>query len=380
MKCEICEKEYKILGSHVQTHNISIKDYYDTYIKQPGEGICPVCGKETKFFSLNKGYQRHCNNICAQKDPATRQKFHETNLKRFGVINFFQLKNIQSKAEKNAHSEQAEQKRIQTVQLHFGVDNPAQSTEIQSKIQQTNLDRYGSRAYNHEKGKQTMLNQYGHEYALRVPEFKNKQEITEKLKWETLAKENDWILVQDLLKQYGHGWYQSEIGKSIVFTIGQQAFIKHEDLDKIQQYISNINTSSSKKEQELKDFIRTFHDNLIENSRRTIGRSELDIYLPDLKLAVEYNGIWYHCIENGTAINYHLRKSILCRKKEIRLIHIYEFEDFEEQKQLLKDLILGQDNYPKNDFNKNNLLEHIPDPEIIYQNNGCTIYGAGKLY
>lgn len=67
------------------------------------------------------------------------------------------------------------------------------------------------------------------------------------------------------------------------------------------------------------------------------------------------------------------------RYKEIHLIHIYEFEDFEKQKQLLKDLILGQDNYPKEDFNKNNLITNIPVPTIIYQND-YTIYGAGPLY
>ena len=73
-----------------------------------------------------------------------------------------------------------------------------------------------------------------------------------------------------------------------------------------------------------------------------------------------------------------LRKSIACRNKGIRLIHIYEFEDFEKQKQLLKDLILGIDNYPKNDFNKNNFI-NIPKPEIVFKNAKYTIYGAGKL-
>ena len=71
-------------------------------------------------------------------------------------------------------------------------------------------------------------------------------------------------------------------------------------------------------------------------------------------------------------------KSLLCREKHIRLIHIYEFEDIEEQKQLLKDLLLGVDNYPKNDFNKNNLLDTIPEPTLIYKDR-YTIYGAGPL-
>ena len=72
-------------------------------------------------------------------------------------------------------------------------------------------------------------------------------------------------------------------------------------------------------------------------------------------------------------------KSLLCREKNIRLIHIYEFEDLDQQIKLLQDLILGQDNYPKEDFNKNNLIDSIPKPEIIYQSDRYTIYGAGPL-
>lgn len=62
------------------------------------------------------------------------------------------------------------------------------------------------------------------------------------------------------------------------------------------------------------------------------------------------------------------------------LIHIYEFKPYQVQLQLLKDLILGIDNYSKNDFNKNNLIKKIPNPEIIYNDGNNIVYGAGKLY
>lgn len=101
--------------------------------------------------------------------------------------------------------------------------------------------------------------------------------------------------------------------------------------------------------------------------------------MPDLQLGIEYNGTRWHSIEMGTPKDYHLDKSLLCRNKGIRLIHIYEFEDIEKQKQLLKDLILGIDNYPKNDFNRNNLIDTIPNAEVIYKDDNYTIYGAGKL-
>lgn len=113
--------------------------------------------------------------------------------------------------------------------------------------------------------------------------------------------------------------------------------------------------------------------------KSVISPKEIDIYLPDLQLGIEYNGTRWHSIEMGTPKDLRLKKSLLCRDRGIKLIHIYEFENFEEQKQLLKDLILGVDNYSSNDFNKNNLINTIHNAEVIYKDNNHTIYGAGEL-
>ena len=62
MKCEICGKEFEnniALGIHIsKTHKITIKEYYDKFLIKPGEGICPVCGKETNFMTLTDGYHK----------------------------------------------------------------------------------------------------------------------------------------------------------------------------------------------------------------------------------------------------------------------------------------------------------------------------------
>ena len=46
---------------------------------------------------------------------------------------------------------------------------------------------------------------------------------------------------------------------------------------------------------------------------------------------------------------------------------------------LLINFLEGIDNYPKDDFNKNNLIKNIPQPEIIYNDGRLIVYGAGKL-
>ena len=55
-------------------------------------------------------------------------------------------------------------------------------------------------------------------------------------------------------------------------------------------------------------------------------KKQLDFYIPDKKLAIEFNGNYYHSVNAGKDPNYHLNKTQLCQEKGIRLIHIFEYE------------------------------------------------------
>ena len=78
MKCEICGKEFSNLSHHIKTHDINSKTYYDKYLKTDiGEGICPICGKETRFLNMYVGYKSYCNSKCFYTDSAWIQKQRE---------------------------------------------------------------------------------------------------------------------------------------------------------------------------------------------------------------------------------------------------------------------------------------------------------------
>lgn len=51
----------------------SDQEYYDTYCRTEGEGIC-VCGTPTKFLGLAKGYQENCSHKCAGVTHRARLK------------------------------------------------------------------------------------------------------------------------------------------------------------------------------------------------------------------------------------------------------------------------------------------------------------------
>lgn len=94
-------------------------------------------------------------------------------------------------------------------------------------------------------------------------------------------------------------------------------------------------------EKEIVEFIKDIYDGeIIENSRDIISPYELDIYLPDKKIAFEIDGIYYHSTKYKEDKNYHLNKTNLCKEIGIRLIHIFDDEIIEKRK-IVEDKILN---------------------------------------
>lgn len=104
----------------------------------------------------------------------------------------------------------------------------------------------------------------------------------------------------------------------------------------------------SKCEEEIKEFLEL---NGIEcKSVRNIlpGGKEIDIYIPDKKIGIEYNGLFYHCehdeVKNGQTIHkcgprYHLDKLEGCNAKGVSLIQIFEDEYLNNKELVLKKLL-----------------------------------------
>jgi len=72
------------------------------------------------------------------------------------------------------------------------------------------------------------------------------------------------------------------------------------------------------------EFIKSFSKNAIHNTRKIISPKELDIYVPDKNIAIEFDGLYWHSKDSNR--NFHLDKTNACEKKGIHLIHIFENE------------------------------------------------------
>ena len=87
-----------------------------------------------------------------------------------------------------------------------------------------------------------------------------------------------------------------------------------------------INRGKSLKEKHLREYISSIYSGeIVIGDRKVLSGKELDIYMPDLKLAIEFNGTYWHS-DNIKDRDYHKLKTIDCAKQGIQLIHIFEYE------------------------------------------------------
>lgn len=94
--------------------------------------------------------------------------------------------------------------------------------------------------------------------------------------------------------------------------------------------IVNINshpTWTSNGEFEIKKFIQDLGFDVDKSkNRKLLNGKEIDLIIPSVKLAIEYDGLYYHTEKMGKYPTYHLDKTIECYNKGYNLIHIFEDE------------------------------------------------------
>ena len=358
IKCEICGREFSFAGlsNHLSTtHDISQKEYYDKYLKKDGEGLCKNCGKPTKFIKLMKGYRDCCCAECTNlikygykyhtSRPEVQAKIQKTNIERHGAKTPFESKKIQDEIkELNLEkygsvtpfgNEKVQEKIHQTNIEKFGAKTPFESKEIQDKVKQTMIDKYGvDNAFKSEevqnKIKETTFKNYGVDHNWKSKEVREKGLKTLQKSISDYCKENNLIELRELDLAYPRKVCEKfkidVLAFKKVYLIDSNTNIQ--ELKEYDKYLQdNAKEYNSKYEAELHAWLKSIYDGEIHvNTRKIITPLELDFYIPDKKLAIEFNGNWCHSINFGIDKNYHLNKTLLCQEKGLHLIHIFEYE------------------------------------------------------
>ena len=337
--------DYTGLSHHLgQSHKgLTRKEYYDRYLKKPGDGVCVLCGRETKFTDrLNRGYYTHCSKKCTANDAKTVSKRKATSLELHGSEGYNNHEQTsRTKLERYGDPNYANGDQIRaTKKERYGIqgfNNPEKrkATKLEKygaanfvnpeKCARTKLERYGSRTYNNqEKMQATKLMKYGDPHYLNHEKGYETYLMRVKEKYQKAAGDQckildykDRVFTCECTKCGNIFTIPVTTGFMRLFRYGIQLCTKCQPAE----------TSRSKEENSLCSYIESLvgEGNVVKSDRKTVFGHELDIYVPSLKLAVEFDGLYWHNELKKPDV-YHLRKTEDCAACGIRLLHVFEDE------------------------------------------------------
>jgi hypothetical protein len=340
------DKGYDVIGNKV--YEIKIED-----LPEQSHVIvdvkCDNCGvvKKIKYFNYILNYKNGNVYYC---NDCKYIKIEKTNLERYGVKSTLMDENTKDKI-KN------------TCIKKYGVDHYSKSDNFKDDMIKINNEKYGLDNYIgcddfRKKSRITCLKKYGFEHYSKSKDFKKniKSTCLKKYGVDHYAKTQSFkeIIKNNVISKYKNK-YNIDI-KDIKNNILTIVCVEGHDYNIHKWLLKNrliygVNTCTicnpinsftySDAENKLLDFIKSNYDgNIITNDRKFLDGKELDIYLPDLNIAFEFNGLFWHN-ELYKEKSYHLNKTELCLKKDVQLIHIWE-DDWKYKQEIVKSMILNK--------------------------------------
>lgn len=325
LKCLICDKEFNQLESHLRNkHNISAKEYCNLY------KIKSVLSEESINNISNKTKEAMKSNVVKEKQKNAWTK---------------ERKETMSKLMKTIHTGKSPTNKLTTSQYQqklndkfpnkFLVLSDYISTDkpIKVKCLVCNTIFTSSRA-------STLL------LRGRCPSCTKINKKKRVNTWNKISnedfKDNFYKLVGDeytLLSDYIDAAHYIKVRHNIcnyTWDVRARQFTSPSTLSRCPLCAKSM----SNQEVSLANWIKSIYNKeVIERDRKQIHPQELDIYIPDCNLAIEFNGTYWHSALQKDK-NYHYNKSRLCEEKGIRLIHIWEYEwNNERQRPILQNII-----------------------------------------
>ena len=262
---------------------------------------CIICNKELTYDQTIAN-SLFCSNKCKlskEGNPYSRykDKIKKSNIEKYGVDNPAKSNIIQNKI-KNTCLEK------------YKVENVFQSTIIKSKIKETIKEKYG------------VDNIYQNKDILIKAKLSKNETTYNKIKqhYQGIIEPAFNVLEYNGVRKY-YKWKCVKCG-----NIFEAAYNNGMVCSRcFNCYPRKIN-STSKYEKEIIDYLKSFNINIDSYNREIIAPQELDIVIPDKKIAIEFNGTYWHSMNNLKSKTYHLDKTNKCLEAGYRLIHIFEYD------------------------------------------------------
>lgn len=281
---------------------------------------CVVCGGRLSFRkSISNGKNfLYCSEGCRKSDRENFfQRRKEAFVDKYGVDNPSKLDFVKEKKRESAL-------------LRFGVDNVAKSRAVQQKIEETNLQRYGNRRASSSDVVREKIKS-----SCRERDYiETGKKISEKLLDLERTKERLEAFGLEFVDENYYGqnkFYHSDlIGEGYLLRCRVcgcefKHLLRWEE--KPEQWCpSCFPKTRSSIEDEFVSVVRECSPNAVVNTRAVIPPLELDVYVPDRKIAFEFDGLFWHSERAGKDRKYHLNKTKRCAAAGVRLVHVFEDE------------------------------------------------------
>lgn len=392
--CKACGKEFHP------------REYRDMYCTRDHYKECVICGKLFLYDPrrVNPNESNTCSKECKGKlmsknhDYVKGAETYRTNMiEKYGVSNAMNIPGVIDKVKASNVSKYGKEwytqtdeykERVKQTNLDkYGVEHHLSAEVVQAKRKDTLHEKYGEEVDNvfqldsvKEASKQTNIEKYGVEYSSQSKEVKAKTRETNQARYGVdspmMLEEYKQKAIQTNIEKYGRVAYTQQHITNIQnwyrFTDNPRTYIQENyetspdaqllahdlgvDVSTIDVYLKRKDSADcvtrNKKSLMKRELEWAIHEidpeiRIIQNSRTIVddNHTELDLYLPDYKFAIECDPT---CTHNSSVADpwggdpkprsYHKRKTDLCEKKGIFLLHIFGY-DWTHRKEIILSMI-----------------------------------------
>jgi hypothetical protein len=365
--------------------SLKIKIYYFVNNKK-SIYTCLSCGKNVRFTGrFSTGFSDYCSIKCSSNSVDVRGRTEKTNTDKYGGIAPICNVVVKEKSKKTSIEKygvdnytktlECKEKTKETSVKKYGTVHPLKNDGVKEKLKKKNNELYGcdwitqSDGFK-EKSKKTIIDKYGVDNISKSDFIKNKKKNTHD------SYEYTLLINRKFLPQYNDECIDVEKSTKKDIYYNCNLCNSHTYINKTlyhSRYLSNNlkcvicnpigNNLVSNIEKKIRQLFIDNNINIIENDRSILNGKEIDIFIPEYNIGIEFNGLYWHSEECGKDKNYHISKTKLALSKGIKLIHIFE-DEWLNTPEIVKSRILNLlDKTPNKIYGRKCIIKELTNNE-----------------
>lgn len=147
-------------------------------------------------------------------------------------------------------------------------------------------------------------------------------------------------------------------------------------------FVLPVSEHFSHPETQVADFVESLGVEVIRNDRTLISPKEIDIYIPEKNMAIEFNGVYWHS-DKHIPREYHYEKWRACKEEGVQLLQIWE-DDWRDRLAVIQSMICHKLGLTEQRlFARNTVVDpDVPTPEArkFLEANHIQGFISGKHY